>query len=241
MSLIKKWGILAVLVAGVAGVTVQANADTLMSPPAGYFNKPAVIAGAKLFAEHCSACHAVGSLRYERLASDLGMPKASIVKDVMLPNGANYRMGMQPAMTQAEAKKWFGLPPPDLSHMVRALGARFIYTYLQSFYWDPNRPSGWNNHVFPKVAMPNVLQPWSGIVAKDGKVMQPGRVTPAVFHQRVADIVAFLRYASDPSVFVRHKLGPYVLGLLAAFSLIAYWLKKEYWKDVHDDSSKRKK
>ncbi len=240
MKIMRKYAIVAVLVAGVAGLSVRANADTLLSLPAGYFNKPAVIAGAKLFARHCSACHSVQSLRFNRLAS-LGMTKAEIQKDVMLESGANYLQGMQPAMTLAQAKGWFGMPPPDLSHMVRNLGAGFIYNYLQSFYWDPSRPSGWNNHLFPKVAMPNVLQPWSGIVTKQGKVIEPGRVTPAAFHKKVADIVAFLRYASDPSVFTRYKLGGYVLGALIAFSLIAYWLKKEYWKDVHSDSAKHKK
>ena len=209
-----------------------AQADTLATP-SYTFNKPTVIAGAKLFADHCSACHAVSSLRYNRLAADLGMTKAEIKNDIMLPDGAGYLQGMRPTMTQADAKKWFGLPAPNLSHIVRATGARFVYTYLTSFYWDPKRPSGWNNHVFPNVAMPNILAPWGGTYSKSGKVLQPGSESPAVYHKQVAEIVAFLRYASDPSVFERRAIGRYVLGTLIVLTILAYLLKREYWKDIH--------
>ncbi|HUW99211.1 MAG TPA: cytochrome c1 [Acidiferrobacter sp.] len=232
-------------VGAIAGALVSlglglAQAETLATP-SYTFNKPTVIAGAKLFAEHCSSCHAVGSLRYNRLAGDLGMTKAEIKKDIMLPGGSHYLEGMEPAMTQADAAKWFGLPPPDLSHIVRATGARFIYTYLTSFYWDPQRPSGWNNHVFPNVAMPNVLAPWGGTYAKDGKELKAGVEPKAAYDQQVADIVAFLRYASDPSVFVRREIGGYVIGTLVVLSILAYFMKREYWKDVHDREEAQKK
>lgn len=209
-----------------------AQAGTLATP-SYVFSKPTVIAGAKLFADHCSACHAVSSLRYDRLAA-LGMTKAQIEKEVMLPGGANYLEGLRPTMTQADAKTWFGLPPPNLSHIVRARGARWIYTYLTSFYWDPKRPSGWNNHVFPNVAMPDILAPWGGIYAKNGKLLKAGRESPAVYHKQVAEIVAFLRYASDPSVFERRAIGRYVLGTLIVLTILAYLLKKDYWRDIHN-------
>ncbi len=219
--------------AGALGLLGMAPAfATPLATPSYTFNKSTVIAGARLFADHCSACHAVSNLRYDRLES-LGMTKAEIKKDIMLPGGANILKGMRPTMTQADAKKWFGLPPPNLSHIVRAMGARWVYTYLTSFYWDPKRPSGWNNHVFPNVAMPNILAPWGGTYTKTGKVLQPGRETPAAYHKEVAEIVAFLRYASDPSVFERRELGRYVLGVMVLLTVLAYLLKKEYWKDVH--------
>ena len=202
------------------------------APPALPFTKATVIAGAQFFADHCSACHAVSNLRYDRLAVDLGMTKTEIQKTIMLPGGASYLKGMKPAMTQAQAKKWLGLPPPNLSHMARALGPRFLYTYLTSFYWDPKRPSGWNNHVFPNVAMPNILAPWGGIYTKTGKLLVPGRESPAAYHRQVAEVVAFLRYASDPSVFERRALGRYVIGVFVILSILAYLLKKDYWQEV---------
>ena len=216
--------------------TAQA-AWTPAPPPNLPFTKANVIAGARFFADHCSACHAVRNLRYNRLTSDLGIPKAVVEKDFMRPGGAAYLKGMKPAMTQAQAKKWLGLPPPNLSHMGRALGSRFLYTYLTSFYWDPKRPSGWNNHVFPNVAMPNILAPWGGIVTKSGKVLVPGRESPKAYDHQVAEVVAFLRYASDPSVFERRELGRYVIGAFIVLSILAYALKKDYWRDIHSKHS----
>ena len=220
-------------VSATAGILAWFAAGCAVAAPQFSFSKTTVLAGARLFAEHCSACHSVGSLRYNRLAA-LGMSKADIEKEIMLPNGANYLRGMEPAMDVADATKWFGIPPPNLSHMVRARGQKWIYAYLTSFYWDPARPSGWNNHVFPNAAMPDILAPWGGTYASDGKLLQPGLESPAVYHQQVAEIVDFLRYASDPSIFERHAIGPYVLGALVLLTLFAYLLKREYWKDVYN-------
>ncbi|MHB1528890.1 MAG: cytochrome c1 [Acidiferrobacteraceae bacterium] len=229
--MIRKRGVLVLVGALLSLGVTTAHAGSLVSP-SGPFNKTTVIAGAKLFADHCSACHAVSNLRYNRLTIDLGMSKAEVEKDIMLPDGANYLKGMRPAMSQAEAKKWFGLPAPNLSHIVRAQGEPWVYTYLTSFYWDPQRPSGWNNTVFPEVAMPNVLASWGGIYTKGGKLLKAGSESPAAYHRQVAAIVAFLRYASDPSIFTRKALGPYVLGALVLLSIVSYLLKKAYWKDI---------
>ncbi len=216
-----------------AALALPVHAETVRSYP---FTKAAAIAGARFFADHCSACHAVSSLRYNRLAQDLGMSEAAIKQQIMLPGGANYLKGMRPAMTQGQAKKWLGMPPPNLSHLGRALGSRFLFTYLTSFYWDPERPSGWNNHVFPNVAMPDVLAPWGGVYTKDGKLLKPGSEPRRVYLQQVADVVAFLRYASDPSVFERRALGRYVIGAFLVLAILAYLLKKDYWRDIWSGS-----
>jgi len=220
-------------VAGIMGCAMSVLAYGQTAPLPSYaFTKAAVVAGARIFASHCSACHAVSSLRYQRLSGDLGLTPAFIKKEIMLPSGAHYLQGMHPVMTEAQAIKWFGMAPPNLSHVVRAQGAGWIYRYLTSFYWDPKRPSGWNNHVFPQVAMPDVLAPWGGTYAKDGRMISPGREPKATYQRQVADVVAFLRYASDPSIFERRALGRYVLGTLILLSIVSYLLKKEYWKDV---------
>ncbi|WP_145960758.1 hypothetical protein [Acidiferrobacter sp. SPIII_3] len=99
--------------------------------------------------------------------------------------------------------------------------------------------------------MPNILAPWGGIVTKTGKVLVPGRESPAAYHRQVAEVVAFLRYASDPSVFERRALGRYVMryasdpsvferralgryviGVFVILSILAYLLKKDYWREV---------
>ncbi|WP_297393771.1 cytochrome c1, partial [Acidiferrobacter sp.] len=80
---------------------------------------------------------------------------------------------------------------------------------------------------------PNILAPWGGIYTKNGKLLVPGRESPAAYHRQVAEVVAFLRYASDPSVFERRTLGRYVIGVFVILSILAYLLKKDYWRDVH--------
>ena len=219
------------LFAGSASGAFADDGPQLLTPHYTY-NAKTIISGARLFATNCMACHSIKFMRYEFLTHDLGMSRADVQKDIMLPTGSTFKDNMTSAMPTQMAHKWFGLPPPDLSQMVRYKGQDWIYTYLLSFYQDPKRPSGWNNHVFPNVAMPDVLAPYGGIVNEHGKLLRAGDESPQKFKEQVTDIVAFLRFVSDPSVVQRHDDGPWVLGLLAFFTIVAYFLKKEYWKEV---------
>ena len=219
------------LLANASGAFAADNGPKMLTPHYTY-NAKTIIAGAKLFATDCMACHSIKFMRYEFLTQDLGMSKADVHKYIMLPTGSEFKGRMVSAMPTNMAHKWFGLPPPDLSQMVRYKSQDWVYTYLLSFYQDPKRPSGWNNHVFPNVAMPDVLAPYGGIVNEHGKVLRAGDESPQKFKEQVTDIVAFLRFVSDPSVVQREDDGPWVLGLLVLFTIFAYFLKKEYWKDV---------
>src|SRR5207244_4949554 len=69
---------------------------------------------------------------------------------------------MNVSMTRKDAKEWFGTAPPDLSVIARARGPDWLYTYMHSFYRDPESATGWNNMVFERVAMPHVLWTLSG-------------------------------------------------------------------------------
>jgi ubiquinol-cytochrome c reductase cytochrome c1 subunit len=118
--------------------------------------------GAKLFVNYCLNCHSANSMRYNKL-TDIGLTDAEIKKNLLF-TGTKVGDLMQVAMTPADGKKWFGTSPPDLSVIARAKsqnlghsGVDYIYTYLRSFYRDTAMHTGWNNLVFPSVAMPNVL------------------------------------------------------------------------------------
>ncbi|HEY9572075.1 MAG TPA: cytochrome c1 [Pusillimonas sp.] len=111
--------------------------------------------GAKLFVNYCLNCHSANSMRYNKLA-DLGLTDKEIKKNLLF-TGEKVGDLMHVAMRPTDAAKWFGTAPPDLSVIARAKGIDFIYTYLRSFYRDTSQATGWNNLVFPKVAMPNVL------------------------------------------------------------------------------------
>ena len=122
--------------------------------------------GAKLFVNYCLNCHSAGYMRYNRL-QDLGLTEQQI-KDNLIFTGVKVGELMQVAIDKNDAKQWFGIAPPDLTVTARSRssgagsGADWIYTYLRSFYLDPSRPSGWNNLIYPNVAMPHVLWQLNG-------------------------------------------------------------------------------
>jgi ubiquinol-cytochrome c reductase cytochrome c1 subunit len=62
---------------------------------------------------------------------------------------------------------------------------------------------------------------------------KPGSMNPAEYDRTVADLVNFLVYMGEPSRQFRVDLGIYVLMFLGVMFVLAWLLKKEYWKDVH--------
>jgi len=149
------------------------------------------------------------------------------------------------AMNPEDAAKWFGTQPPDLSVITRARGVDWIYTYLRSFYLDPSRPFGVNNTVFPDVGMPDVLAELHGTqqavyqeheghkTFEKFEQVKPGLMSPEEFDGAMRDLTAFLSYVGEPTQLERKRLGIWVLLFIAIFGVLAYFLKKEYWKDVH--------
>jgi ubiquinol-cytochrome c reductase cytochrome c1 subunit len=125
--------------------------------------------GAKLFANYCIGCHAAGSMRWNRLR-DLGLDEKQI-KDFLVPPGGRVGDLMTIAMKPADAKVWFGKQPPDLSVVERArtsfdyTGVDYLYTLLRGYYRDAASPTGWNNIVYPSIAMPHIL--WERQGARD--------------------------------------------------------------------------
>ena len=161
--------------------------------------------------------------------------------------GANFGEQIPASMKAADGKAWFGAAPPDLSLMARAKGVDHIYNYLKSFYIDPSRPLGWNNTVFPNASMPNALWELQGIQTASFKagehggeatfekleMRQQGRLGEAEFDGVARDIANFLQYAAEPAAMQRKTVGIWVLLFLCLFTLLAWLLKQEYWKDVH--------
>jgi len=200
--------------------------------------------GAHHYVTYCLGCHAVKHIRYKRIAMDLHLDEAEILKNVA-PLGAGIYDQMHSAMNSHDAEKWFGTTPPDLSLISRSRGADWLYSYLKGFYADKSKPTGVNNAIFKDVAMPNVLWQLQGTqtavtktvdgqeVISELKLEQPGQMTPAEFDHFVNDLVNFLEYVGEPIQLERQQMGKYVLFFIFMFIVLAYLLKKEYWKDVH--------
>jgi ubiquinol-cytochrome c reductase cytochrome c1 subunit len=191
--------------------------------------------GLGLFQNYCSGCHSTQYQRYERVATDLNIPIDEMRKNYMFTNAKVGEL-MKNAIPTAEAANWFGAAPPDLTLVARVRGEDWVYSYLKGFYADESRPFGVNNTVFPLVGMPHVLQDLQGIAVKqeDGTfVVSGGKLTAEEYDQAVRDITGFLAYSAEPIKLERKAMGVWVLGFLFIFFIIAYLLKKEYWKDVH--------
>jgi len=176
-------------------------------------------AGARTFVNYCLNCHGAQYMRYNRL-TDLGLTEAQIRDNLMF---AADKVGetMNVAMTVKDGKAWFGVPPPDLSVIARARGADWLYTYLRTFYRDEKTPSGWNNKVFPNVAMPHAL--WK---------VQEDAASPVAYDRTVRDLVNFLVYLGEPAALQRKSIGIVVLFVLGVLFVFAYAMKKAFWKDV---------
>lgn len=200
--------------------------------------------GAKFYAAYCLSCHGASFMRYNRLM-ELGMSEAQIRQDMLMPEETKIGSTMQAGMDAKTAEQVFGVAVPDLSVIARARSPDWIYTYLRSFYADSSRPGGWNNVIFPNVAMPNVLAAMQGEQALDhgsGKLVltHPGSMGPAEFDATVSDLVNFLVYLSEPARLVRHKIGYAVLGFLFILFMLTYALKKEIWQDIKHQGSLEK-
>ncbi len=201
--------------------------------------------GAATFVNYCMGCHEAGYSRYERVATDLGIPPEMVEANLIFDD---TRIGdlMVNAMPESDSKRWFGVAPPDLTLVARARGADWLYTYLLTFYEDPDRPWGVNNLTFKDVAMPNVMFELQGgqkcLPGGDGDhgacghiehIADTGRQSPEEFEQTVRDLSNFMTYMAEPAALERKRLGVYVMFFLALFMVFAWLLNREYWKDVH--------
>lgn len=64
--------------------------------------------------------------------------------------------------------------------------------------------------------------------------LQPGTgaYSAEEFDRAAFDIANFLHYVGDPTRAERESLGWYVIGFLVILLVLAYFLNRNYWKDV---------
>ena len=218
--------------------------------------------GAKLFVNYCLSCHSAEYSRYNRVAEDLDIPLWQLKENLMFTTEKEGDL-MKTTMPAEDAKKWFGVTPPDLSLVARVRNPDWIYTYLRAFYQDESSPSGWNNSLFENVAMPHALYELQGVQRKVGKaekdghgvidahasadavgdqivvgdtvfeLQHAGKLSPAEFDKSMADLTAFLTYMAEPAQLKRHTIGVFTITFLIILMLLCMMLKAEYWRDVH--------
>ena len=240
-------------------VNAAGSKQPLMSAHVNLHDQASLQRGARLFMNYCSGCHSLQYLRYNRMAKDIGIvdrdgqPDEALVRNNLMFD-QNHKFGdlMTNSMPRADAERWFGVAPPDLSVIARVRGADWLYTYLMSFYQDETRPWGVDNLVFASVSMPDVLLGLRGKqvpvykvdkveingTIKEQKVIdhlqiiKPGTISPSQFNQSVHDLISFLVYVGEPAKLQRYKIGLGVLLFLVVLFILMVMLKKAYWKGI---------
>ena len=206
-------------------------------------NTAALQRGARNFVNYCLGCHSAEYVRYNRLAADLQISEAQLIDNLMFAAERPHDT-MQVAMRRADAQRWFGQPPPDLSLIARSKGTTYLYNFLRSFHIDESRPAGVNNKNLTGTSMPHVLWELQGLQRavyeeRDGREefvrfeqVTPGLLSAEEYDAFVRDLVTFLSYIGEPMQLERQRLGTLVIAFLLVFGLFAWLLKQEIWKDV---------
>ena len=213
--------------------------------------------GAKLFVNYCLNCHGAAAMRYNRLTDPVVGLTEEQIKANLLFAGEKVGETMTVALQAKQGKDWFGAAPPDLSLIARSRsggaggGSDYLYTYLRTFYRDETKATGWNNLVFPSVAMPHALWELQGqqravfVERADAhdpnatvhvfdhfEPITPGTLSKTEYDAAVADLVAYLQWMSEPAQNQRVRIGVWVLLFLALFTVVAWRMNAAFWKDV---------
>lgn len=215
--------------------------------------------GARHFVNYCMGCHEAKFSRYERVATDLGIPEEIMMEQLVFSDQAIGDL-MEIALRPGDAQQFFGVMPPDLTLVARARNPAWLYTFLRNFHQDDSRPFGVNNRVFDNVGMPHVMIDLQGLpecapgpaLSASGNTLRDelgnpvinescgqlvegrleGSLTPDEFDGVVYDLVNFLTYVAEPIALTRQRIGVYALLFLSVLFIFTYLLSREYWKDV---------
>ena len=204
--------------------------------------------GARNFMNYCSGCHSAQYVRYNTIGKHLGLSEEQLIDNLMFNADKTFET-IQTSMPSDDAKRWYGVAPPDLSLIARSKGVDYVYNFLKGFYVEGDSPTGVNNLVLAGTSMPHVLWELQGYQSanfsshdnEDGSVtttfegfemLSAGTMDAEDYDDFVRDTVNFLAYISEPIRSDRRKLGVWVLMFLIFFYILASMLKKQIWKDV---------
>ena len=238
----------ATLVFSLAPAFAAEDAGALQKANNDVSNIASLQRGARNFLNYCMGCHSAQYVRYNRLPRDLGITEDQLINNLMFAAKKPHDT-MQTAMPMADAQRWFGQAPPDLTLVARNRGTDWIYSFLKSFYIDETAPAGINNLVLENASMPHVLWELQGmqravyeeepvpggeprLVFVEFEQVTPGQLSAEEYDEFVRDTVNFLEYIGEPVQLERRRLGIWVLAFLFVFGLFAYLLNKEMWRDI---------
>jgi len=242
-------GLMAAAVPAVAneGPAIEKQ-DWSFSGAFGQYDKAQLRRGWQVFHDICSNCHSMKLVSYRNLGY-LGFTEDQIKEfaaEKQVADGPNDQGDMfqraarasdrivPPFANDAAARVANnGALPPDLSLISKARkgGPDYVYAILTGFEETP--PA---DHVVPDGMYYNKAFSGGNIgmpppVSDDAVSYADG--TKATKEQISKDVVAFLNWAAEPELDVRHSMGVKVIGFLLVLTAMFYALKRKIWADVH--------
>lgn len=213
----------------------------------GTYDRAQLQRGFQVYKEVCSACHGLRLVAFRNL-SELGFSDAEVkalakAKDVPSVNPQTGEASTRPALpsdhwpnpfpneTAARAANNNALPP-DLSLIIKARpdGQRYVYSLLTGY--DRDVPKGLEVpeglHFNPYFHSVNIAM---------AKPLNEGQVsyadgTNASVDQMSKDVVAFLRWASEPELERRRQVGVGAMIFLGILSLLAFLTYRRVWAGI---------
>jgi cytochrome c1 len=209
----------------------------------GKFDKQQVQRGFQVYKEVCASCHSLDYLSFRNLA-DIGYSEDQVkviaaeyqVTDGPDENGDMFQRPGRPtdripkpfANEQLARASNGGALPPDLSLMTKARmdGPNYVYSLMLGYTEPPAKfelmPGMSYNAYFPghQIGMPQQITD-DRVTYADG--------TKASAQQIAADVTAFLHWAAEPKLEVRHATGIRVMLFALLFTVLAFLFKRRLW------------
>ena len=213
----------------------------------GTYDRSSLQRGYKVYREVCAGCHSMNLLYYRDLL-DIGFTDEQIkviASEYTVIDGPNDEGEMferearssdkfvDPYANIQEARlSNNGAYPPDLSVIVKSRkgGADYIYNLLIGYIEPPSDIEIGEGMYFNKwidgnqLAMPNPIYDES-VDYDDG--------TSNSAEQIAKDVTAFLKWAAEPELEDRKRLGIKVILFFIIFGISVLLLKNRLWKDIH--------
>jgi cytochrome c1 len=206
--------------------------------------------GFQIYHDVCSNCHSMKLLAYRNLGGDGGIGFSDdevkkIAGEKQVPDEPNDVGDIKPRPAKPSDRFVSPFPndnaaraanggalPPDLSLMTKARegGADYVFAILTGFGDAPKDVKVPDGKYYNKVFAGNMIS-MPPPLAADSVTYTDG--TKATVDQEARDVVAFLNWAAEPELNVRHNLGIKVLILAGILTLLAYAVKRKVWADVH--------
>ena len=112
-------GLAAVTAMFASGIAVAEEGGEMQSAQTNVSNVTSLQRGARTYFNYCSGCHSIKYMNYARLATDLQLSEAEVLKSFAF-TGARIGDQVVSNMPAEGSQQWFGKTPPDLSLEARA-------------------------------------------------------------------------------------------------------------------------